>query len=644
MTLAANLTKEGAGRVFMHKHGNPFLEGDIEFAISIFTERTFIFIDNAADYSEKINSLINRFKEAGRPVMFILGERINEWRQAYKKPRAIEFQLEPLSDPEIYRLLEYLEQHSVLNSLEHLSSDMRFSVIKMIHKKELLIAMREATEGRSFDAIIEDEYRGISDPIARRLYSTVCCFYQHGVYIRNELLCQLVGLPITEMYEKTEASMEGVIVYECINQAKELYAARSRHRTIAAIVWERCVNPGEREEVIQSSLKALNVNYGIDKDAFERFYMSDRLVDSISTLDGRIRFFDTACSKDPTSPYVRQHYARMLLRDNKLELALAEIDKGIELDPSAKILLHTKGKILMEMAMQAESPEIARRRVLQSESCFQTALATNKRDEYYYQGLAQLYLGWARRASETEAMDYVSKAEAIVSEGLRNVPVTDRESLWIESANIQRWLKDEPSHLRALETAVKESPGSIFARYLLARSYRTAGRFDEAARTLEPIIKNYPEEFRAFVEYALALAYREKSYKEAISMLKLSTLYGFSDPRFIATLGGMEFMSRNFSAAQKVFEEAIKHRLSYADITRVEFRPLNFENLSEPVRLIGEVIAVKAQYALIDSAGLPTFLCPGSKFGGLLLEQNQNVSFEPAFSAKGPIADKPRLV
>jgi predicted Zn-dependent protease len=645
MILAARLVKEGAGKVFMHRHGNPFLEGDIEFALSLFSERSFIFIDNAADYSEKLNTLITRLRETRRNAIFILGERINEWKQTYKKPRGTEYQFEPLSDPEIYRLLEYLEKHSILNALEPFTQDRRFSVIKNIHKKELLIVMREATEGRSFDAIIEDEFRGISEPLARRLYSIVCCFYQHGVYIRNELLSQLLGVSITDLYDQTERSTEGVIVYECINQAKELYAARARHRTIAAIVWERCVNLAEQEQVIQSSLRALNLNYGIDKDAFERFYMSDRLVDSISTLDGRIRFFDTACSKDPTSPYVRQHYARMLLREHKTELALLEIDKGIELDPSAKILLHTKGKILMEMAIHAESPEIARRRVLQSESCFKAALATNKRDNYNYQGLAELYLGWAKRAeSEAEAMDYVTKAEETVSEGLRNVPVTDRESLWIESSHIQGWLKDEPSRLRALETAVKENPGSIYARYILARIYRKSARFEDAVSILEPVIRGYPEEFRVYVEYALALAHLQKSYREAISLLRLSTLYGYSDQRFIATLAGMEFMSKNFKEAQKVFEEAVKHRLSYNDITRVEFKPINFENVSEPLRFVGKVVLVKAQYALIESAGFPTFLCPGSKFGGLLLEHHLNVSFEPAFCAKGPIADKPKLL
>ena len=299
MTLAARLATEEAGKIFMHKHGNPLYEGDIEYAISLFPDRSFIFIDNAADHAERIATLVNRLKETDRTAMFILGERLNEWRQAFRKPRATEFQLEPLSDPEIYRLIDYLGSHSALNNLEHMKRDLQFAVIKNMHKKELLVAMREATEGRSFDAIIEDEYRGIAAPLSKRLYALVCCFYQHGVYVRNELLAQLLGVSIVDLYEQTGKSTEGVIIYECINQARELYAARARHRTIAAIVWERCIGPDEKETIIQSSLNTLTANYAADKDAFESFTRSDRLVESISTLDGRIRFFDTAARKDP---------------------------------------------------------------------------------------------------------------------------------------------------------------------------------------------------------------------------------------------------------------------------------------------------------------------------------------------------------
>ena len=147
--LAARLVTEDAGKVFMLKPGTSFAQGDIEYSLSLFPGKmTFFFVDNAADWSEEIQLIIHRLKETGKTAMFILGERINEWRQTYKKPNGNEFQIEPLSDPEIYRLLNFLEQHSALNALEPLKPELRFSVIKILHKKELLVVMREMQKAK----------------------------------------------------------------------------------------------------------------------------------------------------------------------------------------------------------------------------------------------------------------------------------------------------------------------------------------------------------------------------------------------------------------------------------------------------------------------------------------------------------------
>jgi hypothetical protein len=193
--------------------------------------------------------------------LFLLGERLNEWRQ---RPAAIggkEFLLEPLSDPEIDRLLDCLSRHGELNKLEHLSRELQVAAIKEKHGKQLLVAMREATEGRGFDAILEDEYRGIADDLSQRLYLIVCCFYQHGAYVRDSLLAQLLELPVTEMYSRTASPTEGVVFYELADPKTGNYAARARHRTIADVVWRRCGEAGFRERTIQMSLSALNLNY-----------------------------------------------------------------------------------------------------------------------------------------------------------------------------------------------------------------------------------------------------------------------------------------------------------------------------------------------------------------------------------------------
>jgi len=333
----------------------------------------------------------------------------------------------------------------------------------------------------------------------------------------------------------------------------------------------------------------------------------------------------------------------MLIRGNKSELALSQINSALEKDPKAKVLYHTKGVILSKMVMEIESLDLARKRLIQSESQFRKGINISPKDHYSYQSLAQLYLGWAGRCqTPSEAADYIAKAEDSINNGLKNVRV--RDGLWIESANIQKYLGNNPGHLRALERAVQETPGSIIARYLLGRVYRKECRFKNEADVLKPNILNHPDEYRSFVEYALALYNLGKPYKECIAILQQSTRYGYSDPRFIATLGGMLFMDGSFSEAEKVFEESIKRNFTASELNVIQFRPLDPVNLQSLYRIQGHVISVKAGYSWIESAGYPkAFLCPGSKYKGIMMRSRLKLTFEPAFNAKGSIANNPKL-
>jgi len=140
--------------------------------------------------------------------------------------------LEPLSDPEIYRLIDYLAKHNELNTLEGLTKELQFTAIKNVHGKELLIAMREATENKSFDAILEDEFWGIGDAFSRTMYLYVCFFYQHGAFVRASLLADLLGVDEAELYARTKSSTEGVVLFDCLNESTGMYGGRTRHRTI----------------------------------------------------------------------------------------------------------------------------------------------------------------------------------------------------------------------------------------------------------------------------------------------------------------------------------------------------------------------------------------------------------------------------
>ena len=636
MSFCAKLVKEKAGPVFMHRIGTELREGDIDFASALFPQAPFFAVDNCTDSPTSLSNAIANFREKKRPAYFLLGERLNEWRQGHARLNGKEFQIEALSDDEINRLLDCLARHGELNALEPLPRDLQFSAIQKKHGKMLLVAMREATEGKSFDAIIENEFRDIPDALSRQVYLIVCCFYQHGAYLRDSLLSDLVNKPLIDLYNAIGKPTEGVVIFECTDAVSGTYTARARHRTIAEIVWNRCGDPGGKEELLQAALKALNLNYPADKIAFECFFRSDAIVDGIRTLDGKTVFFETACKKDPNSPYVRQHYARMLGREKKADLALGQIDQAIGLNPKARILYHTKGLVLQEIALESESPEIARRRVVQSEDSFRRGLGIDSRDEYCHQGIARLYLEWAKKCpTPGESADYIAKAEGAINDGLKQVRT--REGLWIVSAEIANWVGASDAHLAALEKAVAESPaGHTLARYLLGRAYRKGEQYDKAIVVLKPIILEHHDMFRAFVEYALSLVGLDHPYAEAIATLNLAQLPPSSDARYIATLGGLLFLNKQFTEGEKLFGQMATKGFSPKESYAVQFR---FRNSHGPLTFTGTVAAMKPRYCLIDVPGYPRILHRSSRLGNIALRQGLKIDFQPAFTCRGAVTE-----
>ena len=330
----------------MHRRGTPLAEGDVEFAVEVLGQRPFFVVDNTADIGTELVSAIRRVRDLKRPACFLLGERINEWRQRRLRISPTELEIQPLSDAEIDRLLSYLEKNSALNKLEHLEPKLRFAAVKEKHEQQLLVAMREATEGRAFDAIIEDEYRAISDERSQIVYAAACALYRLRIPMRMDVLADVLGLNLVEVYDALGPDVEGVIRVDTIDEAKGIYAARARHQIIAEIIWERVLDTGERDRLLHRTLDALNLSYVLDAKAFEALVRDDRGIDSIGSFEGKVNFFQRATRKDPDDPYVLQHYARMLLREGKQDLALSIIEQAMRIRSSVRVLKHTKGVIL----------------------------------------------------------------------------------------------------------------------------------------------------------------------------------------------------------------------------------------------------------------------------------------------------------
>lgn len=635
MALAVRAVSEGLGRIFVHRRDSTLNPGDVEFATQLSDLPTFFVIDEAASVGAELANTVSLMRQSQRPTFFLIGDRLNEWRQARPTLRGREHMIDVLSDGEIERLLDYLEKNDALGRLEHLSHDFQVAAIRNKFDKQLLVIMREATEGRGFDAIIEDEFRHIEDEFARRVYALVCCFYHLRVPVRDQVLAKLLNVSLERLYSLTGAATEGVIYYDCFNEAKGEYAARARHQSIADIIWERCVGAPDRDSLLLRAMDALNLNYNLDARIFEAFVRSDRDIDALTSLDSRIKYFEAACRKDPDSPYVRQHYARMLLRASRPELALSQIELALSRSSSLRVLHHTKGEVLKQLAITTASEDVARKYLVRSEASYRQAQAASARDPFAYQGLADLYLAWAKRAStEEEAADYLAKSQDVINKGL--LSARDKESLWIISARIQDWLGDKPGALTALQKAVAVAPDASISRYLLGRAYKRRGQHEEVLATLAPTIKADPNQYEACLLYAEALLRLGKPREEAVAILQMGSLYGLRDPRYIATLGGLLTMTGRLTEGAEVFRRGRSLEFGVDELRENLFVPQDLSSVA--LRMKGILSNVNPGFVWISVPGFPDFYCFGSKFGGVVARKGLSVEFTPAFSARGTYA------
>lgn len=651
MATALRIVEAKQGPVFLLREGTEINEADIAYAANLFPGvPCFFLVDQAREHVSRVQNALVQQRSTDHNCLLILGERRNQWLSANAKFLAEEFDVLPLSDGEINRLLDFLGAEGALGAMEELDRSFQFNIVKNKHEQQLLVAMREATEGEGagFDAIIENEYRGINarggSPYAKNLYLLVCCFYQHGMLIRDQLFETVLEMPLQALHEEVGTSLDGLVEYVETDFERGLYAARARHRIIAEIVWKKCGTRSMKETLLQKAMEKLNLTYRLDKVVFELFIKSDEIVDTFSTLDGKMKFFETASRRDPNNVYVLQHYARMLLREGKLSLALTQIDNAIANDRTKSIrsLHHTRGMVLAQMAIDEENGDFARKRLVQAEREFLQCIASKESDEYGHTGLANLYINWSRRQSVSaeEANEYLEKAESVVSKALK--VVNERASLLIASAEIQKDFGNQPERISKLREAVDSDKASEIGRYLLGRAYRDQGYPEKTIEVLDPIIKSDFKNVRAYLEYTRAMLDIGEPIKKCAATLTQCRLDGERDAAFVGLLGGLFYMDGNFAEATKLWGAAKEHSFSFEERTKRQYTPRTPDS-GKRMRFEASIEAVKPGYILIQPEQGPMILSTTTILNGASLKQKQRVSFELTFSAKGPLGENLKL-
>jgi energy-coupling factor transporter ATP-binding protein EcfA2 len=253
--MAFEMSRDGHTVYFMKSPERLSRKPISDFLESVGDKRTFFFLDEAVVQVEVLEDLLKGGPEWR--VTFVLADRPHAVlpRLAglrYLKPTVLDMPNLNRTDSEsIIRKLSGFGQLGSLQGRPH-SEQLREFLSRS--KKQLLVAMKEATLGRGFDAILTNEFYTLASDGARLVYAVTCLTYMHGAPVRRRhLLACLEGSDFEKATILASHLREVVVPWR---EGSDFLCPR--HRVIAHQVATESAPPKVRQEAVISILIQLS--------------------------------------------------------------------------------------------------------------------------------------------------------------------------------------------------------------------------------------------------------------------------------------------------------------------------------------------------------------------------------------------------
>lgn len=221
-------------------------------------ERVVLMFDNADNVLGLLPELIKYLAELQHPPLVVLSFRLNYADRINGKLGPIidmeEFIVPDLEDRhEIEMLIKKLEENNLLGVLQGMNRVQRIEAFEQRAKKQLLVAMREATQGKSFDEIIKDEFSKIEPLAAKEICVGIALCSEHGYTNTRQDVVGFSPLPPAESLHHLGRTLRGTII-EVGPLGNEFML---RHKTLAEYILDNCVGAEMLKSVYINVLSVL---------------------------------------------------------------------------------------------------------------------------------------------------------------------------------------------------------------------------------------------------------------------------------------------------------------------------------------------------------------------------------------------------
>jgi tetratricopeptide (TPR) repeat protein len=607
-------------------------------------ERIYLFVDDVADRVREIESLAKYAIADHAQITVIAGERINEWNVLCQpiEGRVTEFrELRNLAEGEVDSLLSLLERHRSLGTLEKLSVSERKEAFAQRAGRQLLVALHEATFGKPFEDIIEDEFARIVPAEAQQLYLTICVLNRLGVPVRAGLIGRIYSIYFEDFKQRLFLPLEKV-VHATDDPVLRDYVYRARHPHIAEIVFERVLRTeDQRFTEYVKVLRHLNPAYAPDEKALRGLMRGRNILELFPSHDLASQLYDIV--NESTGIDAGLLHQEAIYEMNRYggdpKDALALLSHAAETRPNDRTIQHSFAECFIKLADRSRtSLEKEHYRSEAERYCMQLTGKTAD-TSYGYHTLLKLKIKKLEEAlalpldaaTDAELESQLRDIESDLSSGTQRFP-GDAHLLSAE-ASLAELLGYSDRALDALEKAFARNHRNTFIAIRLARCYEKRGLEPSAIDVLRKALEASTTDRGLHFAYATALsATPGHQPEEVLYHLQRSFIPGDSNYEARLLYGRQLFVLHRYEESKAVFKDLKQSPVSPFLRDRVRFLL--------PQSYHGSVRRLEVTYLFVQLEGTAEWVyCHRNNMSTEVWERltvGTRLSFSIGFSLRGP--------
>lgn len=407
--LALTLVQAGHGTYLTNSEEIPSIDPLVR-AIDILNRPLVLLFDNAENVLRAIGVLAREFRTLSKPPLLVVAARPNEWDRIIGRLEdgidVEEFQMPPLDRTEIRAVLATLEGANLLGALKGLSQDARISEFESRARRQLLVAMREATSGRGFDEILNDEFQRLTPDEAKILYLCVALATEagHRITVGDFVGCSQAD-PATAL-SLLDRNLRDIVVRTGLDGRLLLL----RHRAIAEFMVDKSAPRALLREAYLRLLGVLASEIG-GKTRFSRTFVLYRALVNHRSIVRRFAnnandarsVYDSLLPSFRDSPQFLLQYGSLEMEVGHLDLAENFLNQADALDPGNVYIRNARGLLLLKRSLAAATkPEAFVLRNDGSDLLLETMTNPEVEDAYCFHIYGTQRLQWIRKWAETD--------------------------------------------------------------------------------------------------------------------------------------------------------------------------------------------------------------------------------------------------